>query len=213
MALKAIETRVLLFSLAVLVAVEGLAAIVVPRTPFPIAALGAVRLLETVLICWIVSSWGQGLSCLGLARHQLFDGLKKGLIWSALFGLSALLVSVVLYAAHMSPTQFIKTPLPKGWALVWFFVVGGLVAPVAEEVFFRGIIYGFLRRWGVIVALVGTTAFFVAAHAVGSGVPVTQIVGGIVFALAYETGGTLMVPMTIHVLGNLSLFALSLVLS
>jgi uncharacterized protein len=212
MALKPIATRVFLFSAGIIVAVEGLAAVLVTKTDFPMVALGGVRLLETVLILMIVAVRGHGLFCLGLAYHQIWDGLKKGLVWSALFGLSAGLVGVILYAAHISPTQLIKTPLPKdNWALVWFFVVGGLVAPVAEEIFFRGIIYGFLRRWGVIVALAGTTAFFVAAHSIGSGIPITQIVGGIVFALAYEKGGTLMVPMTIHVLGNLALFSLSLV--
>jgi membrane protease YdiL (CAAX protease family) len=138
--------------------------------------------------------------------------MKKGLIWSALFGLCALLVSVVLYAAHISPLSLIKTPLPKGTpALLWFFVVGGLVAPVAEEVFFRGVVYGFLRRWGVPVAVVGTTVIFVAAHSIGSTVPITQIVGGIVFAVAYEMGGSLMVPIIIHVLGNMAIFGLSLV--
>jgi hypothetical protein len=37
-------------------------------------------------------------------------------------------------------------------------------------------------------------------------------VGGIVFAVAYELEGNLMVPITIHVLGNTAIFALSLVL-
>jgi membrane protease YdiL (CAAX protease family) len=214
MAIKPVETKVFLLSLSALIAVEGLAAVLVTRFTFPMVALGTVRVLETVLILWIVSAWGQGSASMGLAFHQLFEGLKKGLIWSALFGLGAFLVAIVLYAARISPIPFIKTPLPKGTqALVWFFVVGGLLAPLAEEVFFRGIVYGFLRRWGVLVAIAGTTLFFVGAHSMASPVPVTQIVGGIVFALAYETGGSLVVPITIHILGNTAIFALSLVLS
>jgi len=214
MALKPVETNVMLLSVGTIVAVEGIATMMVTTPPFPMVALGAIRLLETVVVLFLVSVWGQGTSSLGLARHQIFGGLKKGVIWSALFGLVAFLVALVLYAAHISFIPFIKMPLPKSTqTLVWFFVVGGLVAPVAEEVFFRGIVYGFLRRWGVIVALAGTTMFFVGAHSIGAGVPVTQIVGGIVFALAYETGGSLMVPITIHALGNLAVFALSLVLS
>jgi len=35
------------------------------------------------------------------------------------------------------------------------------------------------------------------------------VVGGIVFAIAYETEGSLMAPLTIHVLGNTAIFALS----
>ena len=140
-------------------------------------------------------------------------GLKKGLIWSAVFGLCACLGFVVLFAIHENPVRLIETDLPQGaGGLILFFVVGGLVAPVAEEVFFRGIIYGFLRRWGVLLALAGTTVIFVLPHVISSRIPLTQIVGGIVFAVAYEVEGKLMVPITIHVLGNMAIFALSLVL-
>jgi membrane protease YdiL (CAAX protease family) len=89
--------------------------------------------------------------------------------------------------------------------------VGGVVSPIAEEVFFRGILYGFLRRWGVLVAVVGSTVIFVLAHPIISGIRLTQIVGGLVFAVAYEVEGNLMVPITIHALGNLAIFSLSLV--
>lgn len=39
---------------------------------------------------------------------------------------------------------------------------------------------------------------------------ITQILGGIVFAVAYKTSGNLMVPITIHCLPNLAIFSLSL---
>jgi hypothetical protein len=94
---------------------------------------------------------------------------------------------------------------------VLFFVVGGLIAPVAEEIFFRGIVYGFLRRWGFAVALIGSTLLFAWVHP-GAGVPITQIIGGLVFAAAYEIEGNLAVPITIHVLGNTAIFGLSLAL-
>jgi hypothetical protein len=38
---------------------------------------------------------------------------------------------------------------------------------------------------------------------------VTQVVGGILFAAAYEIEKNLVVPITIHCLGNLAIFALS----
>ena len=59
-----------------------------------------------------------------------------------------------------------------------FFVVGAIVAPVAEEVFFRGVLYGFFRRWGAFIAVVISTVLFVIAHPIGSGVPWQQIAGG-----------------------------------
>jgi len=87
--------------------------------------------------------------------------------------------------------------------------VGGFIAPVAEELCFRGILYTYFRRWGIILALVASTIIFVVLHAT-HGLPVTQIVGGIVFAVAYEISHNLMVPITIHALGNLAIFSLSL---
>ena len=86
--------------------------------------------------------------------------------------------------------------------------MGGIVAPVAEEIFFRGLIFGYLRRWGIPAAILISTALFAAFHL--PAVPVTQIVGGAVFAIAYHTGRSLMVPIVIHTLGNLAIFTLSL---
>ena len=71
-------------------------------------------------------------------------------------------------------------------------------------------LYGFFRRWGVVVAIVVSTGVFVLAHPISQGFPIPQAVGGIVFALAYEIEGSLMTPIVIHVLGNLALFTLSL---
>jgi membrane protease YdiL (CAAX protease family) len=86
--------------------------------------------------------------------------------------------------------------------------VGGLLAPIAEEVVFRGLIFGYLRRWGLPAALLISTAIFAALHL--PAIPATQIVGGAVFAIAYHIEGSLMVPILIHSLGNLAIFTLSL---
>jgi len=81
---------------------------------------------------------------------------------------------------------------------------------MTEEVFFRGILYGFLRRWGIAVALVLSTCAFAFTHGLGHGFPLTQVVGGILFAAAYEVEKNLLVPISIHCLGNLAIFSLSL---
>jgi len=178
----------------------------------PMVILGVVRALETGLIIWIVIFWGKGLSSIGLAPSTMGHGLKKGLIWSAGFGLVTFFGFTALFLVDIDPLTLIRTPLPgKNNEIVFFFFIGGLVAPIAEEVFFRGILYGFFRRWGVLPALILTTAIFVLAHPVFPGIPVTQMVGGIIFALAYEIEGNLMAPITIHVLGNMAIFILSLI--
>lgn len=208
-----VKTRVLVYSLGVVAFVEAAAAFSASRLSSPLWILAGARGLETVLILVGVSIHKAGVQVFGLSGPQCRNGLKQGLVWSALFGLSALIVATALLALHIPVLPFVKTTLPGNETkdLVAFFLVGALVAPVAEEVFFRGIVYGYLRRWGVFAAVAGSTALFVGAHGLGTRIPLTQLVGGVVFALAYETGGSLMAPVTIHVLGNAAIFALSVV--
>ncbi len=209
---KSIELKILIAAIIIVLAGELITMSVISSSSVSsMAILGMERLAMICLLIMLVSFWGKGLPSIGLGRETAVAGLKKGLLWSVLFGLAAGVLFLVLYAAQISPLRMIQTRLPIDTReLVLFFLVGGVIAPIAEEVFFRGIVYGFLRRWSISMAVVGTTVIFVAAHAIKSGVPVPQIVGGIVFAIAYEVEGNLLVPITIHVLGNLAIFGISL---
>ncbi len=178
---------------------------------FELLSIGVTRLAEITFIFLIVSHGGNGLASIGLSKTTLGTGFKKGLIWSAGFGLLALLGFIIASMAGLSLLSLIKTDIPPWpWQAALYFLAGGLLAPVAEEVFFRGLIYGFLRRWGIAVALLMSMAFFVLAHSTGGSLPIPQVVGGIIFALAYELEDNLMVPVLIHASGNLAIFGLSL---
>ena len=192
---------------AVIEAAVGIAASTGAYSSTPL--LGAARLLEAVLIVLIVLNREKGLASIGFALSGMFSGLKRGLVWSAGFGIIVLLVSAALFAAGINPLTLIHTRLPAGRnEIILFFLIGGMISPVAEEIFFRGIIYRFFRRWGVFAAVAISTLAFVLAHPAGSGFPLPQITGGILFAMAYEKEGNLMVPITIHILGNMAIFSL-----
>jgi membrane protease YdiL (CAAX protease family) len=210
---KEIPIRTLFLCFAAVLAVELGTRVVTAKSGYqPMLILGGARLLEILLIILIVLTWGKGLPSIGLAWSELVSGLKKGLLWSAGFGAVTSIVCVGLFAASINPLTFIRAHIPTQTSdLVFFFIVGGILGPVAEEIFFRGILYGFLRRWGVIVALVISTLIFVLCHPLGHGIPVSRLVGGILFAVAYEISGSLIVPITIHALGNLAIFTLSLI--
>jgi membrane protease YdiL (CAAX protease family) len=172
-------------------------------------ALGLARLIQGALIVWIVGGAGTGMVPIGLDRAGWFHGFRRGILWSAAFGAVALCAFVILSLAGMNVLSVLRTPLPsKVHTMVLFFIVGGVVAPFVEELFFRGLLYGFFRRWGLIFALILSTVFFTIAHPLRS-LPLTQIVGGLLFALAYEMERNLLVPITIHMLGNLAIFTLS----
>ena len=209
---KEIRIKTLFLCLAAVIAVELGTWVVVSNSGYhPMLVLGGARLLQILLIILIVVIWGKGLSSIGLARSEMVSGLKKGLFWSAGFGAIGSIACVGLFAASINPLTLLKAPLPTQTVdLVLFFIVGGMVGPAAEELFFRGILYGFLRRWGVVVAVFLSTLLFVLPHAIHQRIPITQAVGGIVFAVAYEVEGSLMVPIIIHVLGNMAIFSMSL---
>jgi len=210
---KKIEIKIFFLSLATLVLIETAAALSISGIKIsPMVVTGVVRLIETALIIIIIFVWGQGLSSIGLVPSEMVKGLKRGLFWSAGFGIITFFAFIALLIVDINPLALIHTRLPaQSREIVLFFLVAGIIGPVAEEILFRGIIYGFFRRWGVLAALILSSIMFVLAHLNLSGIPVPQIVGGIIFAIAYEKEGSLIVPITIHVLGNMAIFTLSLI--
>ena len=179
------------------------------RIAMPFVGIGITRLLEAGVMILIVYLVENRLDAIGLNPGQIFKGITKGLIWSAGFGLVAGLSYLILLAFGFNALKIIGTDM-TGLALefILFFIVAALISPVAEEIFFRGILYGFFRRWGILAALIITTLLFIFSHPTRTDLPITQAVGGIVFALAYEVEGSLMVPITIHCLGNFAIFSL-----
>jgi membrane protease YdiL (CAAX protease family) len=176
------------------------------------AVLGIARLLEITLFVLIFRRFGdQGTAEIGLNKGHFLHGLQKGAVWSVGFGVLVAAAYGLLLLLHINLLDMMKAEVPGTvMGILLFFLIGSLISPVAEEIFFRGVLYGFCRRWGISAALVISTLFFVLAHASAHRIPFPQIVGGILFALAYEKEKNLVVPITIHILGNLAIFTLAL---
>ena len=147
---KEIQIKTLLLCLATVIAIELGTWVVISRSAYnPMLVLGCARLLQILLIILIVLTWGKGLSSIGLAQSDMLSGLKKGLLWSAGFGAIASIGSVALFVVGINPLNLLKARLPTQTRdLILFFIVGGMVGPVAEELFFRGVLYGFLDDGG-----------------------------------------------------------------
>jgi membrane protease YdiL (CAAX protease family) len=205
------DVKTILLSITALLAAEAAASFLPAKYSLnPILLLGLLRLTETALLIAVVAHGQSDLSSIGLNPAKLKIGLQKGLTWSAVFGFAAGIGFTVLWMAGLDPLGLIRSPLPhQPLNRAFFFVVGGFVGPVAEEVFFRGIVYGFLTRWGNWLAVALSSLIFVLFHPFNS-FPLPQAIGGVVFALAYGKSQSLLTPITIHILGNLALFSLSL---
>lgn len=206
-----VALRSLAIATAGVVAVEGLARwAIANRGIDPLAGIGLARLLDIAWMALVIAWTPQGWSQIGLSREKWAPGLIKGLLWSAGFGILAAIGYGLLQIAGIDPLRIIR-PGPLGLRPNprLLFLVGGLIAPIAEEFYFRGLMYGYCRRFGFWPALLLSTAVFTFLHGGTAGNYLPQIVGGLVFATAYEIEKSLLVPILIHVLGNCAIFSLS----
>lgn len=205
-----VSTGFLLTALTAVVLLEVAGGVAGARLHVPqFSLIAAVRALQAMAVTALAVVRFGGPQTIGLDKARYWSGTRRGMVWSAGFAAAAGAMLLILSLVGTAPLAMLHTPLPETpGRQVLFFVVGGIVAPVAEEIVFRGLIFGYLRRWGVPAAILISTALFAALHL--PAVPITQIVGGVVFALAYHHSGSLMAPITIHVLGNLAIFTLSL---
>ena len=107
---------------------------------------------------------------------------------------------------------FIQPPHGAG-TLVLALLATALLAPVCEEIFFRGMVYRYLRsRWPVWAAVLGSAAVFGLAHFSGlDHLPVLPVFAfmGIVLALLYEWTGSLGNTILLHSLNNAILTVLA----
>jgi membrane protease YdiL (CAAX protease family) len=130
----------------------------------------------------------------------VFGLLIAGLIVSfAYFG--------ALAAVGIEPDTEIKETYQSAGPLIVLAMLSLFFAPFAEEVFFRGFVFGGLRgRWGTAWAAVASGALFALAHIGNPGTiylmpPVAAI--GALFALGYAYSGSIFTSLLAHFLFNL----------
>ncbi|MFH2099078.1 MAG: CPBP family intramembrane glutamic endopeptidase, partial [Pseudomonadota bacterium] len=146
-------------------------------------ALGTVRLAQAAWVMGMAWCLGNGAPSFGLARVNLLPGFKRGALWCLFFALVAGIGILVLHLLGLAPLRMLHSRLPESTlGLALFIFVGTFIAPLAEELFFRGLVYGYFRRWGIPAALLVSIVFFVLPHMGASRIPFTQMVGGVVFA-------------------------------
>lgn len=133
-------------------------------------------------------------------------------------GSLSILVGGTLVQSHFgqSPTSGVRA-LESTQLIVAIAVVSVTLAPVAEELLFRGIIQGGLRsRFGAVVSILVASGLFGAAHALNfSGTPLEVFsavaiiaVVSIPYAISYELTENLTIPIASHALYNLTIYAL-----
>jgi membrane protease YdiL (CAAX protease family) len=99
-------------------------------------------------------------------------------------------------------TLLMNNPLPRAAGVA---IAASVVAAVAEEIFFRRLVYGWLERWSVALAIGGSAALFALIHVpvYGLGVLPLDFAAGLVFAWQRRASGGWTAPAATHVFANL----------
>ncbi len=175
-----------------------------PKMP----VLAALRMVQIIGLTGLILPKGKGLAPIGLDPSDLQNGIKSGVKWSAGFGGAAILVLAGLIVSESSFLDHLGTiPYSRPDELAGFMILACVIGPAAEEIFFRGYLFGFFRKWGVWPAMGLSTTLFAMAH-LPARVSLVQIIGGLALAAVYETSQSLYAPIMVHILGNTAIYTL-----
>jgi membrane protease YdiL (CAAX protease family) len=147
-------------------------------------------------------SWKE-LGLKSLNNRWLLIAVTISLLAIPITGLITLLVLQVFDLPFENPQ--LDFFLPQGIslpAIVWVIIFGGITVPFAEELFFRGVLYRWLRKhWSMWPSIILSALIFGAIH-LDIAVGLTAFILGMVLAWIYERSQNLWAPFLIHALNN-----------
>jgi hypothetical protein len=160
-----------------------------------------------LLVSWLLVHRPNALAALpSFPGRDPGGALRAGFGWGLLAWLGS---TIVLVAVGWVLEQVGRPPEPEvaqraiamldPWAVVISIVI---LAPIAEEIFFRGIVFNaWLREGGRRAAYIGSAALFAAIHlSLLSFLPIFLL--GLALAWVYERKGNLLAPITMHATVN-----------
>lgn len=122
----------------------------------------------------------------GFDRREAF-ALRRPTSWGRAIGISfGLLIVLLAVAAALEPIFGAGKEQgldPTGWdssrapAFILNFVLTAMVAPIVEELMFRGIGFFLLEQFGQLAAIVVTAIAFSLTHGIVEGIPVFFVIG------------------------------------
>lgn len=174
------------------------------------AVIGLVVYVVILSLVWAVTvrKYRVGWSALGIRRPP---GVWWALIIPIILGIfiaSAIATAIVVnlfYGGNATNPQLKEITGGGGFSwtnLVIALITASIAAPVVEEIFFRGVLYGWLRtRWGSIAAVIIDGALFSGAHAIPL-ILASIFIVGLTLAIVYEKTKSTIATMTLHSLFN-----------
>lgn len=177
-----------------------------------IALAGILARPLQICLCLMVAAWtfrhgvfrGLGLT----PRRWVLDSVRAGVallaVWPVCIGMFVLILRIhPAWAQWKHPFFELAAKGPPLWrTMAWVSAV--VMAPLAEEIFFRGMLQSMLRRvcaspW---LAIILASALFGAIHFQQPGAVLPLVLLGVVLGYNYERTGRLWAPVLLHALFN-----------
>jgi membrane protease YdiL (CAAX protease family) len=164
-----------------------------------------------VAMMWIfaVRKYHVGWSALGVRKPPgrywaLFIPIALGMYVASL--IASAVVVLIFYHGKAPENPQVKDLTGGGgftWtALILALITASVVAPVVEELFFRGMLYGWLRtRWNFVGGVILSGVLFSLAHGIAL-IFASILVVGITLAIVYEKTKSTIATMALHSLFN-----------
>jgi membrane protease YdiL (CAAX protease family) len=146
----------------------------------------------------------------GLGKPALDRLWVPGLAVAAVYlavGIYARVVEALDLEILMTEPGGLEVTLRDGWALALYGVTTVVAAPLGEELFYRGLIFGGLAQWGFLPAALVSSALFALSH-VDAATIVPFIGVGMTMSWLYWRSGSLWDSIAFHGLFNLLTFIL-----
>jgi membrane protease YdiL (CAAX protease family) len=200
---------------AVIVGAAGLSAAEAEDSPGPL--LGATFVQDALLIAgafYVVAraAGSDPARALGIRRTPLGPAIGWALaVLFAFWVANVILLQIFGDPPDQEITEEIKEET-AALAIAGYIGITCLLAPVAEETFFRGLLFPMLReRWGTIAGVIVTGAIFSLVHASGSPPEalIVLFVLGAGLCLLYLRTGSLLPCIGLHALNNAIAFAVT----
>lgn len=128
-------------------------------------------------------------------RHAVVIALATVPVVGAVNALTQALVDV----PFTNPQLKVLAPAGFSWiGLIGMLAMAGVVAPVVEEIVFRGLLYGWLRRRvGVALGIALSALLFAFAHGIVILAPALAV-QGVILATVYQRSGSLWPSIVVH---------------
>lgn len=128
-----------------------------------------------------------------LLGRQILYGILGGVFLFLLAeGTQRALVSFLAADIGTNPLVKAAAGANNPAALVWPLLIGGILVPITEEVYYRGMAFtAFARKWGLPIGIVVSALFFSVAHFSGIWFVQIAVVGAGLAAIFHFTGSLL----------------------